>query len=51
MRKIYSLFLILFAFVRYSAQAPGILESSSVLNLHRRGNTYYELQATTGTQI
>ena len=51
MRKIYSLFLILFAFVRYSAQAKGIFESYAVLNINGGGNTYYDLQATTGTQI
>ena len=51
MRKIYSLFLILFAFVSYSAQATGIFESYAVLNINGEGNTYYDLQATTGTQI
>ena len=48
MRKIYSLFLILFAFVSYSAQATGIFESYAVLNINGGGNTYYDLQATTG---
>ena len=47
----YSLFLILFAFVSYSAQATGIFESYAVLNINGGGNTYYDLQATTGTQI
>ena len=51
MRKLYSLFLILFAFVSYSAQATGIFESYAVLNINGGGNTYYDLQATTGTQI
>ena len=48
MRKIYSLFLILFAFVSYSAQATGIFESYAVLKINGGGNTYYDLQATTG---
>ena len=48
MRKIYSLFLILFVFVSYSAQATGIFESYAVLNINGGGNTYYDLQATTG---
>lgn len=47
MRKIYSLFLILFAFVSYSAQATGIFESYAVLNINGGGNTYYDLQAST----
>ena len=47
MRKIYSLFLILFAFVSYSAQATGIFESYAVLNINGGGNTYYDLQANT----
>ena len=48
MRKIYSLFLILFSFVSYSAQATGIFESYAVLKINGGGNTYYDLQATTG---
>jgi hypothetical protein len=48
MRKIYSLFLIIFAFVSYSAQATGIFESYAVLKINGGGNTYYDLQATTG---
>ena len=48
MRKIYSLFLILFVFVSYSAQATGIFESYAVLKINGGGNTYYDLQATTG---
>lgn len=48
MRKIYSLFFILFAFVSYSAQAIGIFESYAVLKINGGGNTYYDLQATTG---
>ena len=51
MRKIYSLFFILFAFVSYSAQTTGIFESYAVLKINGGGNTYYDLQATTGTQI
>ena len=47
MRKIYSLFLILFVFVSYSAQATGIFESYAVLNINGGGNTYYDLQAST----
>ena len=47
MRKIYSLFLIIFAFVSYSAQATGIFESYAVLNINGGGNTYYDLQANT----
>jgi hypothetical protein len=47
MRKIYSLFLILFVFVSYSAQATGIFESYAVLNINGGGNTYYDLQANT----
>jgi hypothetical protein len=47
MRKIYSLFLILLAFVSYSAQATGIFESYAVLNINGGGNTYYDLQAST----
>ncbi len=47
MRKIYSLFFILFAFVSYSAQATGIFESYAVLNINGGGNTYYDLQAST----
>ena len=48
MRKIYSLFFILFAFVSYSAQATGIFESYAVLKINGGVNTYYDLQATTG---
>ena len=51
MRKIYSLFLILFAFVSYSAQASGIFESYAVLNINGGGNTYYDLQANKLIQI
>ena len=47
MRKIYSLFFILFVFVSYSAQATGIFESYAVLNINGGGNTYYDLQAST----
>ena len=47
MRKIYSLFFILFAFVSYSAQATGIFESYAVLKINGGVNTYYDLQATT----
>ena len=47
MRKIYSLFLILFFFFCYSAQATGIFESYAVLNINGGGNTYYDLQANT----
>ena len=47
MRKIYSLFFILFAFVSYSAQATGVFESYAVLKINGGGNTYYDLQAST----
>ncbi|GAB1346016.1 T9SS type A sorting domain-containing protein [Cloacibacterium normanense] len=47
MRKIYSLFFILFAFVSYSAQATGIFESYAVLKINGGVNTYYDLQAST----
>ena len=47
MRKIYSLFLIIFAFVSYSAQATGIFESYAVLKINGGVNTYYDLQAST----
>ena len=47
MRKIYSLFLILFAFVSYSVQATGIFESYAVLKINGGVNTYYDLQAST----
>ena len=47
MRKIYSLFFILFAFLSYSAQATGIFESYAVLKINGGVNTYYDLQAST----
>ena len=46
MRKIYSLFFILFAFVSYSAQATGVFESYAVLKINGGGNTYYDLDNT-----
>jgi hypothetical protein len=48
MRKIYSLFFILFAFVSYSAQATGIFESYAILKINNGSNAYYDLQAVTG---
>lgn len=48
MKKIYSLFLMIFTFFTLSAQDAGIFESYAVLNINNAGNTYYDLQATTG---
>ncbi len=48
MKKIYSFFLLSFALIGFNAQDAGIFESYAVLNINGAGNTYYDLQATTG---
>ena len=37
-----------FALIGFNAQDAGIFESYAVLNINGAGNTYYDLQATTG---
>ncbi len=48
MRKIYSLFLLLFAFIGFNAQDAGIFESYAILKINNGSNAYYDLQAVTG---
>ena len=48
MRKIYSLFVFLITITFMNAQDAGVFESYAILNINGAGNTYYDMQATTG---